>query len=435
MKKFIFIILSIFIFNTWFANSEDYKQILTPIPEEFQNECYEYQYKINKEDILNENIENNINNYKLKIDRYKDLVITQSWSILPYKILWEKLESITYKGWYWLEIVESNDDNPNTYIELDTLESKEMILEMSKTIKKWSSIFNLDYDSKNYELALEISQDWKDFSRVEQENIKDFEFNFLKLTAQCKKLWCVREKIKIYELNLLENKRTIVIKSFFNEDIIMFSDYSCNTKSYNDSFKPYNNFSIDNNTKELNIAFEKNNDFNAQKEIDTDKDWFIDTKDNCPLVYNPEQTDSNANWIWDLCSDDDKDWVIWEKDNCPLIYNPDQIDTDNNWIGDLCEKDSDWDKIYDKIDNCPLVSNSEQIDRDNDWIGDLCDNCKDKYNKEQKDIDNDWIWDLCDENDDRVIENNKTIFLVLFWLIVVIFWVAIYFTTKKINNI
>jgi hypothetical protein len=37
-------------------------------------------------------------------------------------------------------------------------------------------------------------------------------------------------------------------------------------------------------------------------------------------------------------SNKDKDGWIDEKDNCPDVYNPDQLDTDNNGIGDVCEK-------------------------------------------------------------------------------------------------
>ena len=40
-------------------------------------------------------------------------------------------------------------------------------------------------------------------------------------------------------------------------------------------------------------------------------------------------------------------------DNCPLVVNPSQIDTDGNGKGDVCDDDYDGDGILDIIDNCP----------------------------------------------------------------------------------
>ena len=43
---------------------------------------------------------------------------------------------------------------------------------------------------------------------------------------------------------------------------------------------------------------------------DSDQDGYYDTIDNCPLVLNPNQTDSNGDGIGDLCSDLDEDGII-----------------------------------------------------------------------------------------------------------------------------
>ncbi len=434
MRKYIYLIISILIlslFNTKALAVEDYSKILKQIPNNFSDECYQNTYTIDKSKIYNDEIENGLNNYKLTINNYDDLTLTQSWFILPYKKIWENLNNIKYFNEYNIEVIESNDNNLETYTELDTLESKETIYEIEKELKSWNFDFNLDYESKNYNLGIYISQDKEIFSKVSKNNIYDFDFKYIKLKAECKNFWCIREKIKIYELNIKENNKTVVIKSFFNENINIYSNYKCSQKEFDDSPKKYDNFSLDNNTSTLNIELTKNSNFNPQKEIDSDNDWIVNEKDNCVNIYNPKQKDSNSDWKWDACSDDDNDWLIWEIDNCPLLYNPKQIDLDNNWIWDACEKDQDQDWVYDKIDNCPITKNPEQIDSDNDWVGDVCDNCVNKYNKEQKDIDQDWIWDACDTEDNRAIESNRWIFITIMLTIIIIFWISIFYTVKK----
>lgn len=434
MKKYIYSLLTIILLSLIQNNVlalEDYSKILKQVPNNFTNECYQNIYTIDKSKILNEEIENGLNNYKLIINNYDNLTITQSWFILPFKSIWEELSNIGYYNEYAIDVVESNDNNVNTYIELDTLETKELIFELEKSAKSWNFDFEIDYESKNYNLDIYISKDNDDFSKVSKNNIDDFDFKYIKLKAECKNLWCIREKIKIYELNIKENKKSILIKSFFNEDIKIYSNYKCSQKEFDDTPKPYDNFSIDNSINTINIDLTQNKNFNPQKEIDNDNDWILNEKDNCLNIYNPKQKDSNSDWKWDACSDNDWDWIIWNVDNCVNVYNPDQTDSDNDWVWDACEEDQDKDWIYDKIDNCPLIKNSEQIDSDNDWIWDICDNCPNQYNKEQKDIDQDWIWDKCDKEDNRAIESNRWIFITIMLLIIIIFWVSIFYTVKK----
>ena len=71
--------------------------------------------------------------------------------------------------------------------------------------------------------------------------------------------------------------------------------------------------------------------------------------------------------------DSDSDGIPDDEDNCPEIYNPDQTDTDGDGKGDKCDSDDDGDGIPDSYDNCPLVSNPGQEDSDGDGIGDACD--------------------------------------------------------------
>ncbi|MCE2613052.1 thrombospondin type 3 repeat-containing protein [Flavobacteriaceae bacterium D16] len=88
--------------------------------------------------------------------------------------------------------------------------------------------------------------------------------------------------------------------------------------------------------------------------------------------------------------DDDNDGVLDVDDNCPLIGNANQLDTDADGLGDACDDDDDNDGVLDVDDNCPLVANADQADADGDGIGDVCD----------EDADNDGVpndLDLCDD--------------------------------------
>ena len=84
--------------------------------------------------------------------------------------------------------------------------------------------------------------------------------------------------------------------------------------------------------------------------------------------------------------DDDNDGILDVQDNCPLISNTEQIDTDGDGFGNTCDLDDDNDGIPDIEDNCPLIANPNQDDDDNDGIGNVCDN----------DADNDGVPNLLD---------------------------------------
>ena len=68
------------------------------------------------------------------------------------------------------------------------------------------------------------------------------------------------------------------------------------------------------------------------------------------------------------------------EDNCLLVPNADQLDTDLDSIGDACDtfpndpdNDIDGDTIAGDVDNCPATANASQLDTDSDGVGDICD--------------------------------------------------------------
>jgi hypothetical protein len=154
------------------------------------------------------------------------------------------------------------------------------------------------------------------------------------------------------------------------------------------------------------------------KRADTDNDGISDGTDNCRLVANADQKDSDSDGKGDACEDDsdgdglsdseeanygtnplladtdgdglgdrtevnlgtnplssdtDGDGKSDGSDNCPKNANADQKDTDGDGKGDVCDTDSDNDGVINVLDNCPTTSNADQADQDGDDIGDACD--------------------------------------------------------------
>lgn len=58
---------------------------------------------------------------------------------------------------------------------------------------------------------------------------------------------------------------------------------------------------------------------------DYDCDGYINIKDNCPQIGNPDQSDRDGDDVGDWC------------DNCPDLFNPHQNDSDDNGVGDECQ--------------------------------------------------------------------------------------------------
>ena len=49
------------------------------------------------------------------------------------------------------------------------------------------------------------------------------------------------------------------------------------------------------------------------------------------------------------------DGIFDVDDNCLLVANPDQLDSNNDGIGDACSGDTDEDGIIEELDNCIFV--------------------------------------------------------------------------------
>lgn len=96
------------------------------------------------------------------------------------------------------------------------------------------------------------------------------------------------------------------------------------------------------------------NTVDINPDCDTDSDGYPDVADNCPLVANADQLDTEGDGIGDACDgDDDNDGVLDGGDNCPLVANANQSDTDDDGIGDACDTDDDGDGVADADDLCP----------------------------------------------------------------------------------
>jgi hypothetical protein len=97
-----------------------------------------------------------------------------------------------------------------------------------------------------------------------------------------------------------------------------------------------------------------------------------DNADNCPLVANADQLNTDGDAFGDGCdTDDDDDGVADTDDAFPLDAN-ETLDTDSDGIGNNADTDDDGDGVADSSDAFPLDA-AETIDTDSDGTGNNAD--------------------------------------------------------------
>ncbi|GEM_PF-5863972 len=133
------------------------------------------------------------------------------------------------------------------------------------------------------------------------------------------------------------------------------------------------------------------------KLADTDNDGANDGADNCFVVANAGQLDSDNNGVGDACSpDDDGDGLPDDLEIVQYHTNPKLADTDGDGLSDPAEivvtktdplrADTDGDGVNDAKDIFPLDA-KEVADHDGDGVGDHADNCLSVANPDQHNTD------------------------------------------------
>jgi hypothetical protein len=108
-------------------------------------------------------------------------------------------------------------------------------------------------------------------------------------------------------------------------------------------------------------------------EIDTDLDNIPDSIDNCPLISNLDQEDSDGDGQGDVCDDDlDGDGVKNDRDNCPFTANFSQTDFDGDGQGDACDNDIDDDGVPNDADDFEWTPVGEVVNHKGLSIYNLC---------------------------------------------------------------
>ena len=144
-------------------------------------------------------------------------------------------------------------------------------------------------------------------------------------------------------------------------------------------------------------------------------------KPNVLIIFDTSGSmDQDAN-VKVCVPDYDDDDIPDTEDNCPLVANHDQADSDGDGVGDVCDltpcPDQDGDGFPDiddvalcgnPKDNCPAISNVDQTDQDGDGVGDACDNCPTVANSTQRSTIVSGVGDACVSNTSGAYDPDNT---------------------------
>jgi hypothetical protein len=120
------------------------------------------------------------------------------------------------------------------------------------------------------------------------------------------------------------------------------------------------------------IGSVNSSEFGAEK--DTDLDDIPDNIDNCPLISNFGQEDTDGDGQGDVCDDDlDGDGVKNDIDNCLHTANFSQSDFDGDGQGSACDNDIDGDGVTNDDDGCEWTTVGDVVNQNNGCsIDQLC---------------------------------------------------------------
>ena len=155
---------------------------------------------------------------------------------------------------------------------------------------------------------------------------------------------------------------------------------------------------------------------------DSDDDDVGDAEDNCPLVLNSDQVDTDGDASGDVCDLDDDNDGLTDSDEAArgsssLLADTDgdgtgdaadrfptdgseTVDTDGDGVGDAADTDDDGDQLSD-VAEVSIGTNPLIPDSDTDGILDGADNCPLFANTAQTNTDGDSQGDVCDPDDDN----------------------------------
>lgn len=80
------------------------------------------------------------------------------------------------------------------------------------------------------------------------------------------------------------------------------------------------------------------------------------TQVNCEAADSSNNTSYGHFDVLVTPTDGDEDGVLDDSDNCAVVANPDQLDSDGDGAGDACDPDDDNDGFADEADACPLTA-------------------------------------------------------------------------------